>query len=160
MPFTQNPKSKIHNGFTLIELLVVVGMTLIAATMAIPLYGNLQGSIDVNETVIDAVQLIRKARTLSFSSYQGGSYGVHFDSDNRRFVLYQGDNFLSRNQAFDMFLPISSGVIISQLPADFEAHFARGTGLSSQVGHFDIGHQSTDSIRIININNLGAVDAN
>lgn len=146
------------NGFTLIELLVVIGMTLIMATMAIPIYGNLQSSTNLGETAVDVVQLLRKARTLSYTSYQDNSYGVHFDDQGRNFVLYQGSDYASRNPSYDTLVPITPGMSVERSANDFEAHFQKGTGLLAQAGYFSIRHQSVNNTKTITINRLGVVD--
>ena len=91
----KNPRKKGHSdrfkGFTLVELLVVIALTLIIAAAAIPIYGNLQVSSQLNENTSQIIQALRTARERSLAGFNNEAHSVEFQSD--RYILSPGSDY-------------------------------------------------------------------
>jgi prepilin-type N-terminal cleavage/methylation domain-containing protein len=151
---------KNKQAFTLIELLIAASVAVLLSTISMPIYDNLQSVTILNENSLQVVQLLRKARTLSYNALEDKSYGIFFDSASKEMILYTGDSYATRDALLDNHIPFSAGVYVSASMIDKEIHFAKWTGMPDESGYFDIGHTSVREVRRININLLGVVDLN
>ena len=89
-------KIKKNRGFSLLELLITLGLVMILASATIPIYGNFQGSTQINEATMQIIQTIRIARGNSVDGLNNSSFGVYFEinpSANDKCILYQGSSY-------------------------------------------------------------------
>src|SRR3989344_2929313 len=94
-----NKFKKNNTGFTIIELLIVLGISIILATAAAPLYGSLQVSAQLNENSSLIIQSLRTARERSIAGYNNIQHGVFFDINTGAvdsYTLYQGSSYVAR----------------------------------------------------------------
>jgi prepilin-type N-terminal cleavage/methylation domain-containing protein len=151
---------KNYMGFTLIELLVVLSMIALLAASVFPMYGNLQGSSQLNESSSQIIQIIRTARERSAARLNNSNHGVYFESaESDRYVLYQGSSFDTREQNRDR-ETILEGVMNFSLPGgadEYEINFSKGLGMPSATGTIILNHE-VQGTRTIIINSFGMVE--
>ncbi|MBD3311548.1 MAG: hypothetical protein GF349_03560 [Candidatus Magasanikbacteria bacterium] len=144
-----------NSGVSIVELLVVVGITLILAATAVPIYGNLQVSAQINENSAQIVQAMRIAREKSVSGNNNSRYGVKFESD--RYILYQGSSYPSRNSDYDREVVLNEALVISSTFTNDEINFSKGSGLPDQSGTTTLKHRLGDQA-VIFVNQYGLVE--
>lgn len=159
---TKNHNLRIFNvktGFTLVELLIVIAITLILAMAAVPIYGNLQVSSQLNENTSLLIQNLRTAQERSMSRVNNSSHGIKFFSDN--YVLYQGSSYGTRTQVYDRVTDLGSAVSLQwslsgsgQLD---EINFSKSLGVPDMTGTVTLSH-SVGDMSVINTNEFGAVE--
>lgn len=154
-------------GFTIIELLITLGLGVALVVMAVPIYGNLQVSTQLNEQAALIVQTLRSTREQAVAGYNDSAHGVFFHIDPvgaGSYVSYQGSSYVTRDVAYDQ-TKIVEGTISFQnssftLPgADIDINFSKSLGAPNNVGTFLINH-SVSGQRSITVNSLGAVTEN
>ena len=149
-----------HAGFTLIELLIVIGITLVLATAAIPIYGNLQVSAQLNENTSQIVQTVRIARGRSVARLNNTSHGVYFEINsaaNDRFILYQGDSYVGRDELYDRVAILDPALSLSTTLSGNEVNFSRGLGIPNTTGTVTLKHDVV-GIKTMSINVFGIVE--
>ena len=147
-----------HNqkGFSLIEILMTVAITLILATASTSIYGNLQVSTQLNESVALIVQAIRTARERSIAGLNNASHGVCFESN--RYILYQGPSCALRDQAYDLATNLESALSLSTTLENGDVVFSKGTGIPNVTGIDTVTViYSVNDVRVIQINSAGVV---
>lgn len=110
-----------------------------------------------------AVASLRRARSLAIDNIclgagciDGKSHGVHFDPEEKRIVIFQGVDFIGRNQAVDEIIKFGDSAVYVDSPFAFDIVFERLSGDSiarAAVLKDDRGHVST-----ISINSSGRID--
>ncbi|MFH1292333.1 MAG: hypothetical protein ABIH87_04025 [bacterium] len=143
-------------GFTLIELLVVVGISIVLAIVATPIYGGLQVRAQLNETSAQLSQTLRTAQQRSLSGYGNSAHGVKLQSQG--YILFQGDSYALRQSAYDRGIDLaeSLSLLLSLTGGVDEVVFSLSSGLPSATGTINLIH-SVDGNRQISINDLGMV---
>lgn len=141
-------------GVTLIELLISISIMVILAAAAVPIYGNLQISSQMNENKALITQTIRLARQNSISRVNDSASGVKFFSD--RLVLYQGSSYDVRSVAYDRVIPFDSGLSLTTSLVSNEVNFSRESGLPDNIGEVVLAHTIGD-VETITINKFGIV---
>ncbi len=154
---TSNIKNK-QRGFTLIELLLVIAITLtLSAAAAAPIYGNLQGSVQLQEATTQTIQLLRMARERSVAGVNNLPHGIYFDNVTKPnvVVLFQGGNYTTRDQSLDRTIEIPATVSLSTTFGN-EAVFALDTGLPNASGTITLTHDFLGE-DTVSLNTLGVV---
>ncbi|MEK7625417.1 MAG: prepilin-type N-terminal cleavage/methylation domain-containing protein [Patescibacteria group bacterium] len=154
-----------RGGFTIIELLVVIGISVILAAAATPLYGSLQISAQLNDNTALIIQSLRTARELSVAGYNFSPHGVYFDNNvggRSGYTLYQGNSYATRLTGFDKETIfdealITSSTNLNRIGADIDINFSRGTGVPSNTGTLRLIH-SVNEGRAISINSIGKIE--
>ncbi|MFH1522569.1 MAG: GxxExxY protein [Patescibacteria group bacterium] len=153
-------------GFTLIELLIVISITSILMVAAIPIYGNLQVTTQLNENTSQIIQSIRTARVRSVAGYNNSEHGVYFEINffgNDKYILYQGPSYLLRSSAYDKENILDKalsfntiGFILSN-GKDVDINFSKGLGMSNNAGDIILTHD-VDGDRNITVNEYGKIE--
>ena len=111
------------NGFTLIEVMLTLALVSILASLSFPLSGYFLSPQEV-AVVRDELQgSLSKAQLYSMTGKNGALFGVAVH--DQAIVLFQGNSFATRDQAFDEVFPLHPRVTVSGLT---EVVFARVTG--------------------------------
>ncbi len=147
----------VKNGFTATELVISLGITVILIALAIPVYGNLQTSVQLDENTSQLIQTIRLAREYSLSSYNSARYGVKILPT--KYILYQGSSYSLRNNQYDRETDLGSAL---QLNWDLsegsgEINFTKGLGLPSSTGTIMFIHSSAGQ-KTVSVNKMGIVE--
>lgn len=158
----QNPRKIRANprtGFTLTELLIVIGILIITTAAAVPIYGQLQTTAQLDESAAQVVQAVRIARERSLAGLNDSRHGVYFEinvAGDDKFILYQGQNYFSRNASYDRAVNLDSPLSLSTTLVGNEINFSQGLGIPNTVGLITLIHNASGS-REITINSLGTV---
>ncbi len=147
-------------GFTLIELLIVVSLTLLATAISVPLYSNLQNSVQLNDVESIIVQNVRIAKNRARSGFHDRSHGVYFKiipGQKDSIVLYQGESYLTREAEFDREYLLHRSIDLTTDIVDSDLNFIKNSGEVRNFGEIILSHSSYDT-RTISINNLGYVE--
>jgi prepilin-type N-terminal cleavage/methylation domain-containing protein len=161
--FTQHYSSnkKSSAGFTLVELLIVITISLIVLAVAVPIYGNLQGSAQINDVTSGITQAVRTARERSINRLDNSSHGVYIDIavGDDSYILYQGDSYATRDSSYDRSTPLDSVITLSTTLTANDINFSKGLGVPNNSGTITITHDVNGS-ETITINSIGSVDLN
>ncbi len=153
------------NGFTLVELLIVISISLILAVSAVPIYGNLQVSAQLNESSAQAIQAIRNAREMSSSRHNGAQHGVYFDINENskdKFILYQGSSYASRDADYDIETELDKALVVVNTSfdltgTDIDINFSKGLAEPGNIGVLAFNHL-VEGVRFIVVNEIGMVE--
>lgn len=143
-------------GLTLVELLVVLGIVFLIAVTS-PIYGNLQVSGQTKETSFQIVQFLREAREQSVAGQNSARHGVKFEE--KRYILYQGSSYASRQSEYDREINLNSSLTLSWSLAggSDEVNFLLGYGTPNSTGTVTVSH-SAGGQRDIFVNSFGMID--
>jgi len=153
-------------GVTIVELLIVIAVGSILAAAGISIYGNLQGSVQLNETSSEIIQLLRIAKARSEARLNSKRHGVYLEINlegNDKAILYQGLSYTTRDQEHDRTLVLDGVLSISTqdfslvLGDDVDINFSLGLGMPDNTGTMTITH-SVDGMRVIGLNVLGMAE--
>jgi len=143
-------------GFTLIETLIVIAIIGILAVFSVPFYYSFQTRSQLDSTLPEIVQTLRRAQSRAMDREDEKDFGVHFESD--KFVLFRdapydpGDTY---NEVFD--LPASLEIYnISLSGGGSEVVFNKLKGDTENYGNVSLRIKNGDSKTIL-INKEGVI---
>jgi len=99
------------SGFTLFELMLVMAMVIIIGVFTSSIGIAYYQSQILNETTDNLVSTLRQAQGSAQSGKNNHAFGVFIDEDS--YVLFEGQDYLSRIIDQDVVFPINSNVTIS-----------------------------------------------
>jgi Tfp pilus assembly protein FimT len=137
-------------GFTLVELLIVIGIIIFLAAILLPIGFNFYQLQILNGTTDQIVWLLRQARTNALSQRNNSDCGLYFEK--QQIILYQGENYQTRQIDLDEIYPLAGSVQEEGLE---EINFAKGTGLPKQTGQIIL--KLNQGEKIIRINQMGLI---
>jgi len=152
-------------GFTLVELLVVIGISVLLAATAVPIYGNLQVSAQLDSSTTEIIQFLRTARTQSVARANALAHGVYFDINSGspdRIVLYTGPSYAGRTATYDR-LEVMDDVItftgsgFTFTGNDIDVNFSMGLGMPGNTGTLTVTH-STQGSKSVTVNSFGKIE--
>ncbi len=138
-------------GFTLIEVLIVIailgGLAGLGLFVSIDFYKSYAFHSEKNIVV----SIIQKVRSQSLANINESKHGVYFGTNN--YVIFQGENYASRNATYDEIIQANSLVSHSGLT---EIVFDQLTGLPAATASIVL----SDGLRssTISIGNEGRID--
>lgn len=138
-------------AFTLIEILIIISIALIILALTIPMGVKFFQSQNLDETVNDILETLRRAQNQALTQKNDSSFGVKFLSDS--YILFQGDSFDFRVQSEDEVFDLRSGINISGID---EIVFAKSTGIPNVSGTMTLS--SNNETKNININSQGRIE--
>jgi prepilin-type N-terminal cleavage/methylation domain-containing protein len=144
-------------GFTLIELLIVIAIALILSAGAVPIYGGLQVTSQLNDSEDKIIQTIRTAQLRAVAGLNDSSHGVYFDiseSGVDRYILFQGTSFDTRNTDFDRVETMPGSLSLETSLPERAVLFSQGLGVPSTLGSITVIHDVAGS-REISLNSVG-----
>ena len=153
-------KFRDKDAFTLVELLITIAIILIIAVAAIPIYGNLQVTSQLNESSSQIIQAIRIARERSVAGLNNSRHGVYLEINTDaadKYILYQGSTYASRQTDYDLEVTLDNPLTLSTTLTGSEVNFITGSGVASSTGIITLTHD-TGGTRTISINSMGAVE--
>lgn len=101
----------VMKAFTLIEVAIVFGIFALISVIGLPVGIDAYRNYLLTSETRNILSILRRAQSLSFSNSYEKSYGMAVEPQN--FVLFQGNSFDDRNQAFDEDYPRETSVTIS-----------------------------------------------
>ncbi|MDZ7611754.1 MAG: type II secretion system protein [Candidatus Moranbacteria bacterium] len=99
------------NGYTLLEILLSVAVISIIAGLSLPVFQSFQNRNDLSVASEVMVNTVRRAEIFSRAGKEDSQWGVRVEGEN--IVLFKGNDFSGRNQAFDEDFSISSTLNVS-----------------------------------------------
>jgi Tfp pilus assembly major pilin PilA len=114
-------------GFALIELILVIGIIGAVSGMAVPLYRDYQIRNDLNLATEQVTQGLARARLLSQSGQEDDGWGFYVPAG----VLYKGEAYGTRDEAFDEVFPMPSTITTTGLS---EVAYGKINGQPSTTG--------------------------
>ncbi len=124
------------SGFTLIELILVVGLIVVFAAISLPITLSFYNNQVLEETANSFRNNLSKVRTWSMTGKGEGFWGIRFEQN--RYILFEGENYESRNKVADLPIPLPYGITFESY--NREIVFERDTGKPfydpSLVGHW------------------------
>lgn len=156
-----------RKGFTLVEILIVTSIMAVLAAMAFFMYGRFYLSVQLNENTALIIQALKTARERSAASYNDSRHGIYFDIDNDgadKYILYQGDSYVSRNINYDREFFLENSLMLSAsnfvfTGNDVDINFAKISGVPDNTGTIILTHQGS-GMRHIGINSVGLIEEN
>ncbi len=153
-------------GFVFIELLVVIAIMIIAVAAVIPMYGELQGSSQLNENSSQIIQNSRIAKERSVSRLNNSSHGIYFGINplaSDQYILYQGDSYATRDTNYDRVFVLGDALSFSSsgftlIGDDIDINFSKGKGFPNNTGVLTLTHEVKGS-QDINVNSFGLIEA-
>lgn len=139
-------------GFTVVELIIVIAITAILAAAAIPLYGNLQITAQLNANTSQLTQNLRTAQTRSIAGLNGLEQGVALASN--QYTLYQGttSSVYTRTTELDSVLNLYWSLSNGTNVVEFD-----GSGIPTATGSLYLMHD-VYGIKTITINDAGLIE--
>ena len=161
LPSTTFPSStsgKSGAGFTLIELLIVLAALVIIAALSLPFIQSFQTTADLATVAGNIASTLRRAQSQTVAGQDQSSWGVYFDNGAKKFILFQGQDYAGRDQAYDQATDYPANFNLS---TDFagEIYFYLYTNTPSAVGTITLTSANAD-IKTITINSSGLVQIN
>lgn len=142
-------------GFTLVELLVVIGILAVIFAISAPYFSTTMVSNDAKASALDAGDALREAQSSAMSGYNGGKFGVHFETS--KFVFFQGDAYATtdaNNKVHAM-----SGEVAISWPGgapSLNIKFANSRGTPDWSG--TVTFTTTGSTATVTVNSAGMID--
>jgi len=145
-------------GFTLIELLIVIGIFVIVGALSAPFLQSFQVSSDLYTHAYTINKTLRRAQQQAIIGKNGSSWGVYFDNGAKKFVLFKGQDYLTRDQSFDQEIEYPQSFSVSTDFGD-EVYFFLYSGQPSITGTTTITSLNNDS-QDISISNSALIQLN
>lgn len=138
-------------GFTLIEVLIVIAILAGLAGLGLFVSIDFYKSYAFHSERNIVVSIIQKVRSQSLANINESKHGVYFGTNN--YVIFQGENYASRNATYDEIIQANSLVSHSGLT---EIVFDQLTGLPAATASIVL----SDGLRssTISIGNEGRID--
>lgn len=157
-----NDKNR-QRGFTLVEVLLIVALLLVLFLGMSPVFVDLFGTAQLDDTTSQIAQTLRIARERSAARYNNAQHGVYFNVNpigDDSVVLFQGSSYAARNSIYDRVIPFDAGVAITTDFTGDEVVFSRGAGRPNIAGTtrtVNVQH-AVEGSGSITVNVLGRVD--
>jgi len=142
-------------GFTLIELLIVIGILAIVAVFSLPFLQTFQVSSDLNTHTNTLNQALRRAHLQAIAGQNNSNWGVYFDNPAKKFILFKGSDYSTRDQDYDIETEYPE---IFNIATDFgnEIYFTQYSGQPSSAGTVTLSGPNNES-EDISISNIGLI---
>lgn len=136
----------------MIEVALSVAMMSIIFGMSIPMYRTFAIRNNLDITVNQIVQSLRRAQTLAQVGDGDTSWGVHVGVGS--ILIYKGASYATRDVTFDEDTSIPTNIVHSGLQ---DVLFSKVTGMPQSTGTFILTSVSSE-IRNVTINQKGMVE--
>lgn len=147
------PKISNSKGFTLIELLIAMaifsGLGVLGLFVGIDFYKSSNFNSERNLIV----GILQKARNQSLANINEAKHGVYFKDDE--YIIFQGENYLSRASVYDEIIKVSSGIGHQGLS---EVVFEQLTGNPGAIGNIILSDIASQRSSTISIQNEGRIN--
>lgn len=136
-------------GFTLVEVLLTVAVASALVAVSIPIASTAIPRNELDTTVTTLTQVLRRAEALSRAGENDSGWGVYVSSSD--IVLFQGDDYETRDVAYDVVYDLPRSVSVSAM---VEVNYSKMSGYPVSAGTITLNSTTGDSISI-HINERG-----
>ena len=142
-------------GFTLIELLIVIGILVIVSGLSVPFLQTFQVSSDLYTHANTVTQILRRAQRQAVVGLNSSDWGVYFNNGNKKFILFKGEDYVTRDMAYDQETDYPK---VFNIATDFgdEIYFSLYSGRPSVVGNITVV-SSDNNNQMVNIADSGLI---
>ncbi len=102
-------------GFTLTEIMIVIAIIILLSALTLPFGINFFQEQRTEEETISLVNNLKIAQSRAMSGKNNSSWGIKFEPESSRYILFQGESFIERDAAYDEIFEMSSGTQIDGL---------------------------------------------
>lgn len=143
---------KKKNGFTLLELLLAISLMGILAVLATPMYLSLQAENEMSITAITIEDILHRAQLKSQAVDGDSAWGVNIKTGS--LIIFKGQNFINRDQAFDENYSLTGAVDLS---GTTEIIFSPLFGTPNIVGTIQLAHLDGRQTEL-SVNGMGIIN--
>ncbi len=130
-----------NRGITLLELLVVVGVVGMLSVVGISSFSRFRRNAALDAAKQDIITALFEARSLTLSSKNATTYGVHFQTD--MVIRFAGTVYATgtatSTRAFYEFSPLVRLVDLTLTGGGSDVYFTRLSGQASKTGTVVVG---------------------
>ena len=149
-------------AFTLIEFLIVIGILAIVLVISVSAFSFLTKKSDLDSLRNNIVSTLQLAKNKTLASEKANQYGVYFDisTDPDQYIIFQGDNYASRNTSFDEINKFSKTTKIDTVNFNgtgSEVVFNRLNGATYNFGSIVLASTRTNETRTIYVYPSGEI---
>lgn len=138
-------------GLTLLELLVSLAIIVIIIGASVPVYHRFYIKNELDDTVNNTIQKIRRAQSLAWAAERDDHWGVAIKEG--KIILFKGDNYENHDTELSEVFSFSEKIISSGLE---EIVFEKLSGTPMTTGVIEFYLKGRNS-RIITINEMGVL---
>lgn len=143
---------KERRGFTLLELVLSVALFAVLVGAGYPVYQSFASRADLNQATETVVHALRRTQLLARSGAGDSAWGL--DIAPSRLVIFRGENYGIRDQAFDERFELSDNVMASGV---LDVVFTRFSGEPIGVGAVTLIVPLGQGTRLISWNAKGVI---
>lgn len=151
-------KAKNTKGFSLVEILLTASIFIMLASLGVGAYFQYYkaslNNIDINKTITH----IKRARSLAQKNPNNSDYGVHIDTVNNQFIIFE--SMYTQGAPGNIILELQNltiqDVSLNPNPPTRDILFERQTARTQNDGTITIGNQDTSFT--ISVNPLGVIE--
>jgi prepilin-type N-terminal cleavage/methylation domain-containing protein len=157
-PFSfPSPRKRGSNfGFTLIEIIVTLGIIALIASIGMVLSFDFYRTYAFNSETDIVVSILQKARNQALSNIDLSSsgspapHGVKFLSEPERYVIFQGDSYVIREESLDEEIKASPTIFHDEDVSDDEVVFEQLSANADDLSFIIKGTGAQEKTIIIN----------
>lgn len=147
-----------EKGLTMIELLTVIGLILVLAATAIPVYNSMRISSEINERTSLLIQTLRTAKEKSVARVENAGHGIKLETDS--YTIYYGSSYVDRMRDYDHTVTLKEIGLSWELSGTGhpdEINFSKGIGVPSRIGTITLTNVA-EKTKTITINEIGKIE--
>lgn len=154
----QQLKTRKNSGFSLLEVLLSITILTLLLGVSIPYFYDsfLREGQQVMTT--NLVHYLQSARQRAVNRVNGGYWGVHYDSAEKEFILFNGKDFPGRNTDFDEVYSYNNQIgIDSSVGSSGDIVFEPGTGSLLNIQAIELKIYSNQKAEPVTILSSGVI---
>lgn len=147
-------------GFTLVEMMVVIGIVSLLLVVGSVNIRSFQSRSQVTQAAEELASILREAQSRSMTVVNGQTHGIHFESGDGTYTLFEGTPF-SQTNATNVKYSLDASIQFSNIAltgGGKDVIFDKLTGSTSHSGGVTISSKLDGSIqRTITITSQGKI---
>ena len=147
-----------NKGFTILELLLVLSLIAIISAVTFPFFLSSQTSTNLRTHAQTIKQALRIAEQKAISGQEASEWGVYFDDQNKKYILYKGISYSSRDSNFDREYEYPEALTVSTDFGD-NIYFNLNSGIPSTNGTTTISSYNDEMFNVV-ITSFGLIQLN
>jgi len=145
-------------GFNLIEVLISISIMVVLISFSFPFYSAWQDKSSFNNYKAQIIGTLELARLQSLAGFNNKSHGIYFNLDENTFVLFQGNNYESRDLIYDREFELPSNIFLTTNLDNNEIVFNKYTALVADSGIININEKNTEQNSVISVSDFSILE--